>query len=213
MISLPNSVIRRTSDATPPTGAGGVPSLGDGDNAGILYPLGSIYKIPATRTARGLLVVTSAGALREGLHPNDSDVAATDEVVNIEADSGDLELIYIKNTTGSDIERGALVSWDGSGASPYDVVKTPGASAVQEVIGVALFTIPTDKCAWVARRGKVKVWSDLAWSVGDVLGVGTLTAGQAEPVTTPHSEPGLGVALVAATGGGQLQFVLVDCRS
>ena len=213
MISLPNGVIRRTSDATPPTGAGGVPTLGDGDNAGILYPLGARYSVPATRTARGLLVTDAAGALREGLHPNDSDVAATDVVVNVEADSGDLELIYVKNVSGGGIVRGSLCSAV-SAADPFSVIATPVGDEATKVIGVALFTIPTDKCAWIARRGKVKVLADASTAVvlGQALTVGTgATAGRVNNVAN-IGDTSVGYALEAAATSA-LGFVQLSCQA
>lgn len=213
MISLPNGVIRRTSDATPPTGAGGVPTLGDGDNAGILYPLGARYSIPATRTARGLLVVTSAGALRENLHPDDSDVASTDVVVNVEADSGDLCLVYVKNVSGGSIARGSLCS-AASGADPFSVIITPVGDEATKVIGVTLFDLATDKCGWIAYRGKVKVLADDTTPVvlGQALTVGTGgAAGRAENVAN-IGDTSVGYALEAAATDA-LGFVQLSCQA
>ena len=214
MISLPNGAIRRTSDATPPTGAGGVPTLGDGDNAGILYPLGSIYKVPATRTARGLLVVDSAGALREGLHPDDSDVASTDVVVNIEADSGDLELIYVKNVHASNvIQRGHLCIAEAPATKGPYAVTTGANSGVgpSQVVGVALYDIPVDKCGWIARKGQVYVESDAAVSAGAQLTNGTGTAGQSQTVAAVTNDS-FGFAVTAAAGADTLFLAQVNCR-
>ena len=216
MISLPNGAIRQISDATPTTGAGGVPSLGDADNAGILYPLGARYSVPATRSARGLLVVTSAGALRENLHPDDSDVAATDVVVNVEADSGDLCLVYVKNVSGSTIARGSLCS-AASGADPFSVIITPrgaGKDEATKVIGVTLFDLATDKCGWIAYRGKVKVLADDTTPVvlGQALTVGTGgAAGRAENVAD-IGDTSIGYALEAAAVDA-LGFVQLSCQA
>lgn len=213
MISLPNGAIRQISDATPTTGAGGVPGLGNADNAGILYPLGARYSVPATRSARGLLVVTSAGALRENLHPDDSDVAATDVVVNIEADSGDLCLVYVKNISGFTIARGSLCS-AASGADPFSVIITPVGDEATKVIGVTLFDLATDKCGWIAYRGKVKVLADDTTPVvlGQALTVGTGgAAGRAENVAD-IGDTSIGYALEAAAVDA-LGFVQLSCQA
>ena len=209
---ITNDAIRKTTDATPASGAGGVPVLGGVTSAGILYPLGSRASLPATRTNRGLLVVTSAHALRQGLRPSDPDVDATDEVVNVWADSGDLELVYVKNTSGGVILRGTIVTADAGGDGPYDVDEAALADECGRAIGVALFEIPADSCAWVASRGKVYVRAQAGagWTADDTIKVSINTVGCAM-VVAALTDDSIGWAL-DTTAPNALGLAQITCR-
>jgi hypothetical protein len=211
---IPNDALRRVHDATPSVGAGNVPSLGAVSGAGLQYPLGSRYRIPGTRSNRGLLVVESDGTLRQGLRPGDPDVASTDVVVEIIADSGDLEVVYVKNTTGSTIQRGSVLAMDSGGDGPYDVDLAAVGDEPGLVIGVALFDIPDDSACWIAAKGRVQVLCDGTTPVAaarEALIVGTADAGTAEGAATDATEDSFGISLEAGVVD-TLFDAMIHCR-
>ena len=85
-------------------------------------------------------------------------LASGEELVSLAGGEGELELIYVKNATGSTIARGKPVMI-GAAAAPYSITQG-AATAVAEpttaILGITLFAIPTAKAAWVVKRGIVK---------------------------------------------------------
>jgi len=124
--------------------------------SGPAAPLGSTYVIPASDSDRGLVAInTSTGAVVGDAR---TVLASGEELVSLSGGEGELELIYVKNATGSTIHRGQPVMV-GAAAAPYSVtqgVATAVTEPTSAILGIALFDIPTAKAAWIVKRGVVK---------------------------------------------------------
>ena len=123
--------------------------------SGPAAPLGSTYVIPASDSDRGLVVVTSAGIVEGDAR---TAVPSGGELVTLSGGEGELELIYVKNATGSAIARGKAVMV-GAAAAPYSITEGNATAVTQPtsaILGITLFEIPTAKAAWVVKRGVVK---------------------------------------------------------
>lgn len=137
-------------------------------SSGPAAPLGSTYVIPASDSDRGLVVVTSAGVVEGDAR---TAVPSGGELVTLSGGEGELELIYIKNATGSTIARGKPVMI-GAAAAPYSITvgsTTAVDEPTQAIIGITLFDIPTAKCAWVVKRGVVKGRGGATVGAGNAL--------------------------------------------
>jgi hypothetical protein len=153
--------------------------------SGPAAPLGSTYIIPASDSDRGLVVLNSDNTVFGDAR---ADVPSGGELVSLAGGEGELELIYIKNATGSTISRGQPVMV-GAAAAPYSVTQGV-ATAVDEpttaILGIALFDIPTAKAAWVVKRGVVKGLGGDTSAAGTALMVnsdGEFIAATVTPVT------------------------------
>lgn len=132
------------------TTSAGAPVLGAQANAGAQYPLGTRHIMGASNVDVTLCIVNSDGTLATSQETVPSGGA---RVVQ-EGGYGELELVFVKNTSGSTIERGAVCSVDIS--EGVFAVETAGATNPRACVGVALFDIPTAKAGWIVRRGVVK---------------------------------------------------------
>lgn len=152
--------------------------------SGPAAPLGSTYVIPASDSDRGLVVLNSDNTVFGDAR---AEVPSGGELVSLSGGEGELELIYVKNATGSNIGRGQPVMI-GVAAAPYSI--TEGAlTAVDEptsaIIGIALFDIPTAKAAWIVKRGVVKGLGGATVAVGSALMVDA--SGEFIAATSPDS--------------------------
>ena len=172
--------------------------------AGPAAPLGSTYIIPASDSDRGLFVVNSSTGAVVGDHrvvPGSGEV-----LVSLSGGEGELELIYIKNATGSTIDRGqpVMIGVFTAGASPYSItegVVTAVDEPTSAILGIALFDIPTAKAAWVVKRGVVLGLGGATVDIGSALMVdatGEFIAATVTPVTGDSSKV---VALTGMTNG------------
>lgn len=151
MYVLPKSLLSSYVDTAPATSAG-MPVLGDGSGSGRLYTHGDRFVIAGDPIdAKPLLAIDAAGAL---VGDEVKVLAAGESRVSLPADSGDLELVYVKNASGSTIGRGELVLGDAAnGAFAVAPYTTLGAIGSNNIRGVALFDIEDGKSAFIAVRG------------------------------------------------------------
>lgn len=125
--------------------------------SGPAAPLGSTYTIPSSDSDRGLVAITTSTGVVAG--DARTVLASGEELVSLAGGDGELELIYVKNATGADIKRGAIVMVDfANGSYNIKYAPVPGtAASASQILGVTLFVIPTAKTAWIVKRGVVKV--------------------------------------------------------
>lgn len=139
--------------------------------------------------------------------------AANEEAIELEADTGDMEWIMVKNETGATIERGTpvLIANDGT----YSVVvSAAGTDSNSRVCGIAQFDIPDDKAAYVLCKGKGVV---LASGAGLALGLGAGfkldSAGGGGVIDAGVAELALGHKIEnAAVAAGSLSEAYVDIK-
>jgi hypothetical protein len=132
-------------------------------------------------------------------------LASGEELVSLAGGEGELELIYVKNATGSTIGRGRAVMV-GAAAAPYSItagVETAVGEPTSAILGITLFDIPTAKAAWVVKRGVVKGLGGDSSGAGSALMVESGSAGEfilatVTPVTGDSSKV---VALEGLTDG------------
>lgn len=167
--------------------------------SGPAAPFGSTYTVPASDSDRGLVAITtSSGAVAGDAR---TVLASGEELVSLAGGEGELELIYVKNESGGDIKRGAIVMVDfANGAYNIKYAPVPGATAsASQILGVTLFLIPNNKAAWIVKRGVVKVAT-----AGSSIAIGTAlksngTEGRGVAIST--GDPSV-VSLVEAGGSG-----------
>lgn len=198
--SVPVNQLTAVSDTT----VAGVPTMGSASNAGAQYPLGFKTRYGATTQDRRIALVNSDGTLATD---QDGAVPSGGASVLQKASSGELEFTFVKNSSGSTIQRGAVCSRDIS-EGPW-AVESSGATNPANVIGVALFDIPTAKAGWVCSKGAVK--TAVAASIGaagTVVKPGASARVAAVAAATDHA---IGVLIEdgASASAGDLLYVLL----
>jgi len=151
---------------------------------------GDILRLGAAAEDVGLFYIDSAGAFA-GSFGSSYKPAATDVLVKQYANTGPLVLRYLKNNSGSPIDRAKCVKMQSGGPGTVAEADASGSFA-----GVALCDVPDQQWAWFAIGGTAVAAQAGAYVVGTPLTLaasGTLTS-----VGTPVA--GTSVATVALGG-------------
>lgn len=203
MYVLPKSLLSTYVDTAPATSAG-MPVLGDGSGSGRLYTHGDRFVIAGDPIdAKPLLAIDAAGAL---VGDEVKALAAGESRVSLPADSGDLELVYVKNASGSPIGRGELCAIDAANGA-YAIAQS-GAGNAGSVLGVALFDIADGKSAFIACGGVAPIVVSAAIAQGGVL----VPAGSGRvKVASAVSDSNVGIMLddASAASAGDVHNALI----
>jgi predicted RecA/RadA family phage recombinase len=203
MYVLPKSLLSSYVDTAPATSAG-MPVLGDGSGSGRLYTHGDRFVIAGDPIdAKPLLAIDAAGAL---VGDEVKVLAAGESRVSLPADSGDLELVYVKNASGSPIGRGELCAIDALNGT-YAIAQS-GAGNAGSVLGVALFTIEDGKSAFIACGGVAPIVVSASIAQGAVL----VPAGSGRvKVAAAVSDSNVGIMLddASAASAGDVHNALI----
>ena len=129
---------------------------------------------------------------------------ATDLLVNAKGKSGDHEMVYVFNDSGSDMAEGVIAEHN-LAQGLYHVQENTTIDAVN-VAGITLHTIPNGKYGWLLVRGvHARVFAAGAVAVGASLSPGTSPFVVSAPV--PGSSNTLGFAITASGGPvGQIEM-------
>ncbi len=207
MYVLPKSLLSTYVDTAPATSAG-MPVLGDGSGSGRLYTHGDRFVIAGDPIdAKPLLAIDAAGAL---VGDEVKVLAAGESRVSLPADSGDLELVYVKNASGSTIERGELVVSDAAnGAYAVAGYGSPvGSIGGASIRGVALFDIEDGKSAFIVCGGVCPVIVSAAIAQNAVI---VPAANGRVKAAAAGTDAGAGIMLDDASGAsaGDLHNALI----
>ena len=203
MYVLPKSLLSSYVDTAPATSAG-MPVLGDGSGSGRLYTHGDRFVIAGDPIdAKPLLAIDAAGAL---VGDEVKVLAAGESRVSLPADSGDLELVYVKNASGSTIGRGELCAIDAANGA-YAIAQS-GAGNAGAILGVALFDIADGKSAFIVCGGVAPVVVSASIAQGGVL----VPAGSGRvKVASAVSDSNIGIMLddASAASAGDVHNALI----
>jgi hypothetical protein len=161
--------------------------------------LGDVLRLGAAAEATGLFYVTSAGVFA-GSFGSSYKPAATDILVQIDADSGPLVLVYCKNSSGGTIARGKYAEWTGTIGEVEEGDGTGG------IAGIALCDVPASQYAWFAAGGVVVADLDAAVTAGAPLALdaaGELTPTGADKTNTEA------IAVATTVGAGLAKVLLL----
>jgi len=168
---------------------------------------GTMHAIGATMDDRILFYVDATGA-SIGQYPAMATIPSGAVAVNQFAGTGDLVLMYVKNSSGSTIDQGWLCQYD---ISELDAsVEVAGAAASPgSIVGVTLCDLPTASAGWIAVRGDVMAMGGGVVAAGaGIIPDGGGASGEFVIVTAAATDAVLGVAVVLAANATLSQIRL-----
>lgn len=157
---------------------------------------GDILRLGAAAEDVGLFYVDSAGAFA-GSYGSSYKPAATDVLVKQYANNGPLVLRYLKNNSGSLIDRAKSVKMHSGG--PGTVAEADASGSFE---GIALCDVPDQEWAWFAIGGTVVAAQAGSYTVGAPLT--TAASGELSTTGATTAESVATVALAGVLGLVQL---------
>lgn len=147
-MSFRPTIASAVSTTSPLTITGTGPGSG-----GALASLGARAWLDGAAVDQTIMWVTSTGEIAGGPSYGPH-AAATDVEVVLPANTGPMELVYVRNATVGVIPRGTPLAWSDTATGVGGVIAS---TAGLPVVGVALSNIPADHCFYAARSGVVPV--------------------------------------------------------